>query len=387
MDRLALSFQAQAALALSRSADPKEGNCASLRQTSLNVRHGCFYTTTYVERNTTQCGCNALHGECNAARAVADKYIMESDRGRSTYANQVRLRARRATEELKSALGRRGTSALKSRLLSCGKATQFKNVVSCGAVACAKCRERYVVRQVSALQEAFGEASNSEMAFVTVVLEITGWVEDIGEIFLRSRRKVRNIIDKKRRQSRAWADLQIVGWLEVDAFDPERFVDLPPRKKAQAEAMGLPPYRGTTPTWVVTFHAIASLGSVERQELARELGRHWSAPDQVHVQPFHENKSISNNINSLVRYCLKHENSTATTVSSAEPWEMAWRVEFYEYLNRWSKGFQSMRMWIKPRRDSMGESRSDYDDEHYGCKYQECTTPTDVYVDPMPLTF
>lgn len=275
---------------------------------------------------------------------------MESDRGRSTYSSQVRIRARRATEELKSALGRRDTSALKSRLNSCGNATEFKNVTSCGAVACAKCRERYINRQISILQEAFSGVDNTGLVFVTVVLELTGSVEYIGGIFQQFRRKLRNIIDKNRRRSRAWADLQIVGWLEVDAFDPERFADLPPRKKEQAEAMGLPFYQATTPTWVVTFHGIVSLGAVERQELARELEERWPAPGQVHVQPFHMDKAPSKNLNSLVRYCLKHEHTTATTVSGAEPWAMAWKVEYYEYLNRWSRGFQSLRIWIKSRR-------------------------------------
>lgn len=313
---------------------------------------------------------------------------MESDRGRSTYANQVRIRARRATEELRSALGRRTTSALKSRLDSCGKSTEFKNVVSCGAVACAKCREKYIARQVGVLQEAFADADNSSLVFVTIVLELTDWVEDIGSIFQQSRRKLRNMVDKKRREARAWTAFQLVGWLEVDAFDPERFADLPPRKREQAEAMGLPLYQGNTPTWVVTFHGIASLGSVERQELARELEARWSAPGQVHVQPFHEDKPTSDNLNSLVRYSLKHEHTTATTVSGAEPWAMAWKVEFYEYVNRWSPGFKSLRIWIKPRRSDSERHNVTFEDGQYvsGEPYSR-TKSQENYDDPLPFTF
>ena len=314
---------------------------------------------------------------------------MESDRGRSTYANQVRIRARRATEELRSALGRRTTSALKSRLDSCGKSTEFKNVVSCGAVACAKCREKYIARQVGVLQEAFADVDNSGLVFVTIVLELTDWVEDIGGIFQKSRRKLRNMVDKKRREARAWTAFQLVGWLEVDAFDPERFADLPPRKKEQAEAMGLPSYQGNTPTWVVTFHGIACLGAVERQELARELEERWPAPGQVHVQPFHQDKPPSDNLNSLVRYSLKHEHTTATTVSGAEPWAMAWKVDFYEYLNRWSRGFQSLRIWIKPRMNETARNNAPRAVKQYVAVEPDIMMQSEerCWDDPLPFTF
>mgnify|MGYP003633807313 CR=1 FL=1 len=100
---------------------------------------------------------------------------------------------------------------------------------------------------------------------------------------------------------------------------------------------------------MVTLHALVSLAGVDRYRLTEELQRSWAAPTQVHVCEFHGDKSPDQNINSLVRYCLKHQTDTATTVCHAEPWDISWKTEYYEYLYRWSKGFQSLRVWVKPR--------------------------------------
>jgi hypothetical protein len=211
-------------------------------------------------------------------------------------------------------------------------------------------------RQVNAVQEAFAEKENETLAFVTIILGLTSWTEDIGDIFLRARRKLRNIVDENRRSNARWRRLQVVGWLEVDAFDPHRFVDLPPNKKEQLEAIGLP-FVGAGPTWVVTLHALVSLDGVDRYRLAEELRRRWDAPTQVDVRPFDTTRSADQNINSLVRYCLKNRTTTATTVCHAEPWDISWSTEYYEYLNKWSRGFQSTRIWIKPQNDSRKSSQ------------------------------
>lgn len=273
---------------------------------------------------------------------------MESDKRPNQFYQRLCIDARKATEDLKNALGRRGTSELKARLLSCGKSTEWKNVVRCGAVACATCRAIYTSRQVAAVQEAFEGTENHNLAFVSIIFGLTSWTDDIGDIFVRGRRKLRNIIEKNRRVNDKWRELQIVGWMEVDAFDPHRFADLPPDKKVQLEAIGLP-WVGAGPTWVVTIHALVNLAGVDRYKLAEELRRGWKAPTQVDVRQFHETKRPDENINSLVRYCLKNRTETATTAFYAEPWDISWRTEYYEYLNRWSRGFQSLRVWIKPR--------------------------------------
>ena len=316
---------------------------------------------------------------------------MESDKGPPRYYQKLCVEARRATEELKNALGRRGSSPLRSRLKSCGTSTEWKNVVRCGAVACATCRSIYASRQVGAIQEAFAGASNDSLAFVTIVMGLTSWTGDIREIFDTGRRKLRNIVDQNRRADARWRDLQIVGWLEVDAFDPHRFADLPANKRVQLEAIGLP-YIGAGPTWVVTLHALVSLAGVDRYRLAEELQRRWAAPTQVDVCEFHRDKSPDQNINSLVRYCLKHQTETATTVCYAEPWDMSWKTEYYEYLYGWSKGFQSLRVWIKPRAAKPANSQDASTVRHSFIKSSEAMYCNDVDAEDseesyMPFTF
>lgn len=258
-------------------------------------------------------------------------------------------------------------------------------------MACATCRSIYASRQVGAIQEAFAGASNDSLAFVTIVMGLTSWTGDIREIFDTGRRKLRNMVDRNRRADARWSDLQIVGWLEVDAFDPHRFADLPANKRVQLEAIGLP-YIGAGPTWVVTLHALVSLAGVDRYRLTEELQRSWAAPTQVHVCEFHGDKSPDQNINSLVRYCLKHQTDTATTVCHAEPWDISWKTEYYEYLYRWSKGFQSLRVWVKPRAAEPARSQDARTGRHSAIESAGAAYSNDVESDDseegyMPFTF
>jgi hypothetical protein len=214
---------------------------------------------------------------------------------------------------------------------------------------------------------------------VSIVLELVGSVTEIGPNFASAKRKLRNIIEQNRRSKAPWCDLQVVGWMEVDAFEPERFVDLLPRKKAQFSAMGVP-YAGEGPVWVITLHGIVSLAGVDRHALARELERGWSIPTQVHIQPFNSERTVSDNINIVVRYSLKHRNVSNAHSTGSEPWNVVWRKAYYEYLNEWSRSFQSVRVWIKPSRYRVGIEGMEPKASCY-------TEPVETFIEPMPMLF
>lgn len=297
----------------------------------------------------------------------------------SSYFTKLRIEAQSATQELISALATGPSSPLRSRLRKCGTSTEYKNSVACGAVACAKCRETYVRKQVAAVQAALAGAANDDLVMVSIVLELVGSVTEIGPSFASAKRKLRNIIEQNRRLKASWCDLQAVGWMEVDAFEPERFVDLLPRKKAQFEAMGVP-YAGEGPVWVTTLHCIVSLAGVDRHAFARELERGWSIPTQVHIQPFDGERTVSDNINSVVRYSLKHRSVSNAHVTGPEPWNVVWRKAYYEYLNDWSRSFQGVRVWIRPRSCQV---RGDELEQHE--MGDEETVERDI--EPMPILF
>lgn len=295
------------------------------------------------------------------------------------YFTKLKIEAERATQELFAALATGLSSPLRSRLRKCGTSTEYKNSVACGAVACAKCREKYIRKQVVTVQGATAGASNADLVMVSIVHELVGSVHEIGPSFAGAKRKLRNIIDQNRRLNANWCHLQAWGWLEVDAFEPERFVDLLPNKKAQFDAMGVP-YAGDGPVWVTTLHCIVSLTGVDRYALARELERGWSIPTQVHVQPFDGGRSVSDNLNSVIRYSLKHTNITRSLATGPEPWCIVWKKAYYEYLNGWSQSFQSIRAWIRPQRfagmvevDDLSDNVIE-DEEEY-------------YLEPMPVVF
>lgn len=297
----------------------------------------------------------------------------------SAYFTKLKIEAARATQELIAALAKGPSSPLRSRLRRCGTSTEYKNSVACGAVACAKCREAYIRGQVAAVQGATAEATNDSLVMVSIVLDLVGSVQEIGPSFAAAKRKLRNIIEQNRRSKTSWCDLQVVGWMEVDAFEPERFVDLRPRKKDQFEAIGVP-YAGDGPVWVTTLHCIVSLAGLDRYALARELERGWSIPTQVHIQQFDKSRTVADNINSIVRYCLKHTNITKTHTTGPEPWSIVWRKSYYEYLNEWSRSFQSTRVWIRPKKSRLTvEERDDVSVDRFSNEQ--------VDVEPMPFIF
>ncbi|WP_332655678.1 hypothetical protein [Brevundimonas sp.] len=297
----------------------------------------------------------------------------------SSYFTKIRIEAQSATRELIAALATGPSSPLRSRLRKCGTSTEYKNSVACGAVACAKCRETYVRKQVAAVQAALAGANNDDLVMVSIVLELVGSVTEIGPSFASAKRKLRNIIEQNRRSRASWCDLQVVGWMEVDAFEPERFVDLLPHKKAQFEAMGVP-YAGEGPVWVTTLHGIVSLAGVDRHALARELERGWSIATQVHAQPFDGARSVSDNINSVVRYSLKHRSVSNAHVTGPEPWTVVWRKAYYEYLNQWSRSFQSVRVWIRPR--SYLANIDEFEQQE-----MSGNETVERYLEPMPMLF
>lgn len=263
------------------------------------------------------------------------------------YYTQCRLEGHRNTALLIGALS--PFSRLRNTMMGCGQPSEHKVAEPCRKIGCQRCREKCVHREVDKAVDLFGSCSNSEMAFATVVLGATCNVGDIKNMFAKARRQLRSVIDRRRRAKPRWNDIEVLGWMEVDLVEEDQLDAIGTQRRSLIDQVGLPTFIRGRPIWVVTFHGVVRLvDRVDRYSFAEALKEVWPEERQVHVEPFLEEKSLRQNLNSLVRYCLKFKCET-----NLPPVKVGWRperiAEFYEFMAGWSRGFQRCKISIGPK--------------------------------------
>jgi hypothetical protein len=261
----------------------------------------------------------------------------------------------------------------------CGRATRWKDKDFCRTPGCYTCRSRYIASQQKAAVDRFGNLDNSDFAFLTIVFSLTADVTEIGPAFSVARRKLRNQIDALRREDDRWNQLQVLGWMEIDALSEDQIPLLGSQRHNLLTGVGLPIFAWDGPVWIVTLHAVVHLRERDLPILERHLSDAWSVTHQIDLQPFNRNRPIAQNLRSTISYALKHT-CQSTFFGTVDPWPCRWRAAFYEFLHGWSRGFQSTRVNIGPKgikRTSNDlitaeEDRHDLDGQ---------------YLEPMPVLF
>ncbi|ODT60203.1 MAG: hypothetical protein ABS77_09785 [Phenylobacterium sp. SCN 69-14] len=243
--------------------------------------------------------------------------------------------------------GSADAAALRSRMTRCG-GEEWNYQFSCRTPACATCRGRYIGRQRRAAIKRFAKHENHDLAFASIVIGATDYVDEIGETFMKFRKDLRNIVDANRRQRRRWNNFEALLWLETDALSGDDFVHLGSDKKAQLGEMAPLFVRDSGPVWVVTAHGVIARPGIDYQEVAEDFRQRWPGTKRVDVRPFYDHQTKDQNLGYTINYALKHECRTHLG-QFAEPWPMGWMAEYYSYLNRWSRGFQSTRISISPK--------------------------------------
>lgn len=276
-------------------------------------------------------------------------------------------------------------------MLACGEPTEWQVAAPCRKVGCAKCREKYALRQIAEVQNRFAAMTNEQMASLTIVFAAKGAVDEIADVYEAGRKKLRNLCDAMRRKSDRWADLEIVGWLEVDAVAPEDLDKLPPERRELLDAIdeAYCVARGM-PIWIVTMHGIAKLGDGRFGDFEAALSSTWRAPRQTKLRPFHDDKTPDQNIANLVLYALKHDccstfwfqRDDGTFGEVDEAWPGSWRAAHYEFIESWSRGFQSTRINIglRGKKRTVHSPQVEADPPHHHCDEE----PLD-YIEPMPV--
>ncbi len=114
-------------------------------------------------------------------------------------------------------------------------------------------------------------------------------------------------IDRQRKKDSRWDDFQLLGWWEIDRMSFGDFESCGRNTRLALDALGFPLMEAPDKTiWRPHLHAIIRKGGLTTEEIASALRKEThTAKYQVDIQPFRAYRDVKENIQSIVRYCLK----------------------------------------------------------------------------------
>lgn len=230
-------------------------------------------------------------------------------------------------------------SPLRARMLRCGTPSQY-----CGRVGCLVCRNRYVRHQIAKTALRFAGVGAAEFANARITIGATNHVGDIGPMFDTARTKLRNIIDQQRAARTIWHGVEVLGWMRVAATAGQL---------------------AQKPTWMISANIVVRHGALPYQEFGHMLAEGWKSPGQTAVTPFNPATPIHESLGESIQRVLAPWRPTADAA-----WPKDWVRELYEYVEGWSRSFQSLRIDIGPR-DAKLTRHTPY--------------VTDSWIEPMPV--
>ncbi len=266
--------------------------------------------------------------------------------------SEWRVDAERTHAALVDELHRSGAyhTPLFRKLARCGQATQWQSKAFCRSSACPICRGRYIGKMRREAEQQFGGQENHQLGLLTLVLEATSDTCELERAIKKARTDLRNFVDARRRQEPGlWRGFKLLGWLQVDAVDPEQEHRLGPNRR---ELLAQFPHRrpvflgaSSPPTWVLHLHAVVTLADIGPGLLASAFAERWSAPGQVDVRRFYRNRSKRVNISGVVNYMLRMDCKTDLN-GEEEPWKPHWVAQHFHWLEGYSRGFQSLKVRV-----------------------------------------
>lgn len=261
----------------------------------------------------------------------------------------MNLNSKEKMARLRAALLEQKTNsahALAHDLDQCG--IEWNGRYSCRSPICPHCRATNVRAQQRGARSFVADADNSELALMTVVLNGTRHVDEIGEIITKGYRATRNRINTSRRTLARWNTLGIKGWYEIDAFGADHVPLLGSDRMALLSEIAHCHVDQTEPMWVPTYHAIVKLGSVGLHEVREAFMHQWSLPNQVHIERFELDQPVGDNIDRIASYANKHV-CTIQLGHAYEPWPISWTASLYSWLHQHRNAFEFLRFSVKEK--------------------------------------
>ena len=243
----------------------------------------------------------------------------------------------------------------------CGTRQPNGRLYNCGSPACPYCRDRYIAKQREPLQEWYADVPNDRLGMISVVVGVTepNCIGQIPMMVKKTRKGLRNLIDRARKKDPAWNEFELTAWAELDVVDDDQVTVLGDRKRRQIdEIRGSSTFSGRI--WILTFHGLVYYGeSLSITSVRDVFKQHWPLFEQVDVRSLTPHNSAHRNISNIVNYCLKNDCSFTDSDNPEYPWSMDQIKEHYILINESSQGFRSLRFSIKATRPRVSMCRDD----------------------------
>lgn len=254
---------------------------------------------------------------------------------------------------------------------TCGEVDEYGNIDYCGVPLCPRChlRER-AVQTGKAIKKIFCEAANEELAFATILLPPQLDFSGMTDLVENEKRRLRTFIDRQRKKDARWNDFQLLGWWEIDRMSFGDFETCGRNTRLALDALGFPLMEAPDKTiWRPHLHAIVRKGGLTTKEIASALRKEThTAKYQVDIQPFRTYRDAGDNIQNIVRYCLKfriecdykrpdaQDFIEAEQADEAKPIERNWWPAediraYVDWLCLERSGFRSLRIVIGQGKD------------------------------------
>ncbi|TCP74752.1 hypothetical protein C8J31_1374 [Rhizobium sp. PP-CC-2G-626] len=251
-------------------------------------------------------------------------------------------------------------------MADCGDVDCHGNINYCGVPLCPRCylRERGV-QTGKAIKKIFGGAENEDLAFATILLPPQLDFSGMTDLVETEKRRLRTFIDRQRKADSRWDDFQLLGWWEIDRMNFGDFDSCGRNTRIALEALGFPLMEAPDKTiWRPHLHAIIRRGKLTTEEITHALRKETHrAKYQVVIEPFRANRSVGDNIQNIVRYCLKfriecdYKRPNAQDFIEADEADQAERTarswwpaddvrDYVDWLCVKRSGFQSLRVVI-----------------------------------------
>ncbi|MQB37226.1 hypothetical protein DXT97_10495 [Agrobacterium tumefaciens] len=254
---------------------------------------------------------------------------------------------------------------------TCGEVDDYGNIDYCGVPLCPRChmRER-AVQTGKAIKKIFCDAANEELAFATILLPPQLDFAGMTDLVENEKRRLRTFIDRQRKKDSRWNGFQLLGWWEIDRMSFGDFETCGRNTRLALDALGFPLMEAPDKTiWRPHLHAIVRKGGLTTEEIASALRKEThTAKYQVDIQPFRTYRDAGDNIQNIVRYCLKfriecdykrldaQDFFEAEQADEAKPTERNWWPAediraYVDWLCLDRSGFQSLRVVIGQAKD------------------------------------
>jgi hypothetical protein len=245
------------------------------------------------------------------------------------------------------------------------------NTYYCRTVGCPVCRWIEIGKQKRKLTRLYEEADQSKMFMVTICLAAVASLEDVSDLWNREKKALNYIVKKLRNLSRRWAGFRMNAFLEIMPFTAEEVPLGGSDQEEMLNAMGVPsPHRyADDPVWLVHIHAIGHARDLDWQEVRDALTERWSHPHQVNVEPFYDWQDKDVSIAKIVSYSLKYAPGRMLA-NGRRNWPLAWMSEYYQWAFGFSRGYQSFKFSIGPKRvknasDTLKEALESMDEDEF----------------------